>query len=239
MVKRVHDLDGMILDLRHVHAMDFVTRELLTDLAVLVVRTGKFMSFSRAEHLPKVTQAFRKKLKDRVLFFDDLDLALEDGENRILELHGWKPEASERVDLAECEIAQGMSRQDVEVLKKLMRARAFRIGDAIIQPGEAASEMCVLTRGTASVWLHSEGHPRKRVATFSPGMIFGEMALLDHQPRSAQVTADTDVEVLSLDAGCFDGLSTSHPNLQRLLLRNLSQNLVRRLRATNIDLGGV
>lgn len=239
LMKRVHDLDGMILDLQHVQAMDFVTRELLAELALLVVRAGKFMSFSHAEHMPKVTQAFRKKLKDRIQFFGDLDLALEDAENRILARHGWKPATPERIDLAECEIAHGMSRQDVEALKALLRLRLFRSGDVIIQPGEDASEMCVLTRGTASVWLHSEESPKKRVATFTPGMIFGEVALLDRQPRSAQVTADTDVELLSLDAGCFDGLTASHPNLQRLLLRNLSQILARRLRATNRDLGAV
>ncbi|MET0224458.1 MAG: cyclic nucleotide-binding domain-containing protein [Terrimicrobium sp.] len=66
-----------------------------------------------------------------------------------------------------------------------------------------------------------ESAARKRIATFSPEMMFGDMAILDRLPRSADVTADSEMEVLALSAEQFDSLASLHPRLQMLLLRNL------------------
>jgi glutaminase len=98
--------------------------------------------------------------------------------------------------------------------------------------------MYILIAGTASVSVSQDGMPRKRIATFSPGMMFGDMALLDRLPRSADVTADSDIEVLALSAEQFDSLATLQPSLQTLLLRNISLALARRVREANTGLLG-
>ena len=73
----------------------------------------------------------------------------------------------------------------------------------------------------------------KRLATFGPGLAFGEMAILDKSPRSAFVTAATPLECDVLRIEDFDRLGTSHPNIQIVLLRNLASVLSNRLRKAN------
>ena len=74
---------------------------------------------------------------------------------------------------------------------------------------------------------------RKRLATFTRGMVFGEMAVIDRAPRSAMIVADSEVicDVMGIEE--FDRLGTSHPGIKIKLLENLSLCICRRLRTVN------
>jgi CRP-like cAMP-binding protein len=73
----------------------------------------------------------------------------------------------------------------------------------------------------------------KRLGTFSAGMSFGEMALVERAPRSADVIADTEVECDLLKLEDFEGLAKTHPGIKLVLLRNLALQLSRNLRKRN------
>ena len=77
---------------------------------------------------------------------------------------------------------------------------------------------------------------RKRLATFSAGMTFGEMAIIDHAPRSAIVQADTEVECDLLDVEDLTRLGESRPHIKIKLLKNLSLGLCRKLRKANREM---
>jgi glutaminase len=236
-IRREKSLQGVIIDFAHVQAVDFVTCRLLAGLVKGLIRSRKFVSISRAKHLPVLTRVFRKR-GVRATFFEDLDLALEDGENRVLTRFGKGRRRSRRARLDECDAVRGMSRKDLGILKRLLVRKSFPRGEIVIRAGDIPGEMYILIAGTASVSVSQDGMPRKRIATFSPGMMFGDMALLARLPRSADVTADSDIEVLALSAEQFDSLATLHPSLQTLLLRNISLALARRVREANSGLLG-
>jgi glutaminase len=61
-------------------------------------------------------------------------------------------------------------------------------------------------------------------------MAFGEVGMLDHAPRSAVVTAQTEVECHLLKRSDFEGLGATHPRIQSTLLRNMALGLARLLR---------
>jgi CRP-like cAMP-binding protein len=64
----------------------------------------------------------------------------------------------------------------------------------------------------------------------SPGTVFGEVALLDKQPRSASVTADEELVCYELSEDGFQSLTTRHPRIAIHLLMNIGAELSRRLR---------
>jgi CRP-like cAMP-binding protein len=74
----------------------------------------------------------------------------------------------------------------------------------------------------------------KRLATFSGGTVFGEVALLDKEPRSATVIADTELECYILSEESFEGLKAAHPAIAIHLLVNLGLELSRRLRKATL-----
>ncbi len=233
---RVDHLDGLILDLKHVQSIDFVTLRMLGRMIKMLVDAGKFVSLSRIMHLPGVGQHLRKRLPPEVRCFEDLDLALEHAENHLLALAGGRRVSSELVAIEDCELLEGMSAGDVALLKGLMSRKTYIEGETIVREGDAATELYFLLRGKASVWLKVHDAHIKRVATFTPGMTFGDMAFLDGRPRSADVTADSEVEVMSLGVDGFASLAREHPGIEAALLRNLSLALARRLRVTNFSL---
>jgi len=232
---REKDLHGVIIDFAHVQAVDFVSCRLLAGLIKGLIRSRKFVSISRAGHLATLTRVFRKR-HVKVIFLEDLDLALEDGESRLLTRNSPTPSRLRRVRFEECHAVRGMAKREVGILKRLLVRKFFRRGDVIIRAGDTPSEMYILVSGSASVSVSMESAARKRIATFSPEMMFGDMAILDRLPRSADVTADSEMEVLALPAEQFDSLASLHPRLQMLLLRNLSLALARRVREANTGL---
>jgi CRP-like cAMP-binding protein len=91
--------------------------------------------------------------------------------------------------------------------------------------------MYLLTRGSVSIKMRLPSSKRaKRFFTFGAGAVFGEIALLDGQPRSANVSADEDSEVYCLSCENFERLLHENPQIAAKLLKNLAMVLSHRLR---------
>jgi CRP-like cAMP-binding protein len=125
----------------------------------------------------------------------------------------------------------------LETFVSFLKRRSYQPGESIINVGDQAREMYLLAHGQVSVLLRLENGASKRLATFSPGMSFGEMAMLDGSPRSASIFADTAVECDILDVGDFERLGQSYPGIKIKLLQNLTLSLCHRLRKANRELG--
>jgi len=93
--------------------------------------------------------------------------------------------------------------------------------------------MFFLAKGGVSVFTSPDADTRKRLATFTAGMVFGEMAAIDRAPRSAMIVADSEVACDLLSLEDFEKLGTSHPGIKIKLLENLALCLCRRLRTVN------
>lgn len=106
-----------------------------------------------------------------------------------------------------------------------LRERRFAAGDALSSEDEGGIGFFLIAEGTATVSVHGEA---KR--TLGPGDFFGEMALITGQPRSAAITADTDVQTYVLSQWAFKPLVMDHPEIAWELL----QILARRVRETQV-----
>ena len=100
-------------------------------------------------------------------------------------------------------------------------------GESIIELGEAGDTMFIIASGRVKV--HNGEH---EINQLGAGGVFGEMALLDPEVRSASVTAVEQTQLLSLDQQSFFDLIDERPEVARGLLKLLT----RRLRGTLQDL---
>jgi sulfate permease, SulP family len=91
----------------------------------------------------------------------------------------------------------------------------------------------MITKGTASAYLQLPSGGRVRLATFGPGTIFGELALLDEGLRSATIVADDYLICYSLSKDDFAALANEEPAVAIKLLRSLGRELSGRLRVAN------
>lgn len=100
------------------------------------------------------------------------------------------------------------------------RTVAVRAGAALFRQGDPADLMYVLTVGEARILIAG-----REVERFRVGGIAGEMALIDHEPRSATVEAVTDCEFVCVDEKRFDFLVTETPGFALGVMRTMARRL--------------
>ena len=121
----------------------------------------------------------------------------------------------------------GFDDEELRRIADLSRVVELPAGTAVTQVGEPGDSFFVLIDGLVTVRLPVAGSGGE----LHPGDFFGEMSLLDGEPRSATIVATTDVRLLVVDRLHFWRLLDETPDLIRRMLTMLSRR-VRRLEQT-------
>ena len=160
----------------------------------------------------------------------NIDAALEWCESRLLEDATHDPATHlVRIELGEHDLLRGLTDSEVAVIAGLAQTVKYPAGEALLSEGDSADAVFLLLAGTVTVWLAVGADGRRhRLATFGPGMAFGEMALLVEGPRSADVETDEPVVVARLALADLRALE-----LMAAIYRNLARTLGGRLRRAN------
>jgi CRP-like cAMP-binding protein len=117
---------------------------------------------------------------------------------------------------------------------------SFAAGAEIFREGDLDDRMYILESGEVEI-VRRAGNREVQVAVLGAGDFFGEMAVLEHLPRSATARCLSESRVLAIDAPTFDRMLKEHPELAILFMRKLSarvRDLVRAdLRARQVAAG--
>lgn len=234
----------LLLDFKRVVAADEPATRMLARLiewcaargcavALTRVRRDGLLAGLGAEVDPHFARAYT--------FHAQIDLGLEALERGLLGQKGASRPVAAIGGLAEHRLCAGASADELATLAAHMQSQHYAAGDAVLRIGEPANALFLLLRGEVSVVLPLAYGASKRLATLSPGMSFGETALLQGGTRTADVTADSEVECMVLERSSFDRLVSDHPRLASVLLHNLlrqSAETVARLTAEVAALEG-
>lgn len=115
-------------------------------------------------------------------------------------------------------------------LTALARSHRYRRNQVIFNEGDPGTALYMLVKGRVKVSQSSPEGKERTLALLSPGDVFGELALLDEQARSADAVVVEDSEVLVVPRKDFLGFIITQPQAAMSLLVVLSQ----RLRHTNL-----
>ena len=230
-----------ILDMKRVNEIDSTGASIVLHMINNAAKRGKHLLLSYMKDNPGLWKFIGIVDLNHVLqqgkFFSDTDLALEWAEEHLLAQVCPSCNLSRTIPLEEMEIAQGFTAAELDILRQRLNSRAYQKGEIIIQEGEPTRDLFLLSKGSMTVKAHLPHKNRlKRVFTFDAGVIFGEMALLDAKPRSADVWAEEDSEVLILPYHEFVALSRAAPEVALKLILNVAQVLSRNLRRGSREL---
>jgi CRP/FNR family cyclic AMP-dependent transcriptional regulator len=120
----------------------------------------------------------------------------------------------------------GFEERDLARIARLSRIVSIAAGTPVTQIGEPGDSFFVIIDGTVTVRT-----PVGAASDLRPGDFFGEMSLLDGEPRSASIVAATDLRLLVVDRRHFWELLGEAPDLAHRILTILSRR-VRRLEQT-------
>jgi CRP-like cAMP-binding protein len=113
-----------------------------------------------------------------------------------------------------------LDEKDLESLAEEFNERRFSAGDKIALEGEGGLMFFVVESGEASVEVHGQ-----EVAKLGPGASFGEIALIDRRPRTATVTAASDLRTYGLPVFVFRPFVESRPQVAWKLLEAMADRV--------------
>lgn len=114
--------------------------------------------------------------------------------------------------LSAVDIFAPLSVEETEKLATATSRHVFAPGELVIRAGDQGSSMFVVHNGRVQVQVSDGGKPRP-VAVLSEGAFFGEMALFTGEPRTANVVAMEETEVLEIGHGAMKHLFETNPDL--------------------------
>lgn len=121
---------------------------------------------------------------------------------------------------------------ELEGLLDLVESVSCAAGECIVRQDERGDCMYVLTVGSAQVF-HRRDDKKFELAILQPGDFFGEIALVDDGPRSADVEALTDCTLLRIEHGALRAVAGVYPGAAFKLLIAVGRVMVARMRRGN------
>ena len=221
----------VLLDASRVPAWDS------TALAQLRALVRNLEQRGAAVALAALDAAAQQELDTQARVFYDLDHALEWAEGQILETRtpADMPVYPAREPLGE--LGEGLGTAARNALEAHLQARQARLGEQVFAAGEQERALLIVQSGHITLATRWPAHQGLRLATFGPGMPFGEMAFLTGATRSASAGAEHDtVALLQLNRAAFDAWALAYPQDALVFMRNLALLGARRLAGTTRQL---
>jgi glutaminase len=230
----LHETDFVLLDLKHVLGTDECAARLLYQLWAKMRAMGKTLLFCALSRAPGLRRYLKIKLGEQFQrefrLFDDSDPALEWCENRLLESRFTLRGSVFAPLTAGYELFRNLNEEEIRAVAGLFERRCYKAGTVLARIGDPSSEVFFIASGLANVTVPVASGTQKRLGAFSAGMALGEMGFLDRAPRSAEITAETDIEcdILKLDE--FEPLAITQPRIKIILFTNMALGIADRLR---------
>jgi signal transduction histidine kinase len=119
----------------------------------------------------------------------------------------------------------GLSAVELERVRKATREISFAPQQIVFKEGDEGNGLFLVKSGLVKISAVAGYGDSKVLTHIPPGEIFGEMAVVDNQPRSASAVAEEATTVYFIERGDFDNLLTRAPHLAASLVREISGRL--------------
>lgn len=136
--------------------------------------------------------------------------------------------------LQDVKIFEGLREQQLQRIIDRCATVSFRQGQTIFSENSRNNELYAVLEGevTINMWVPDESREIV-LSKIQPGHLFGELALVDDEPRSATAHASRDVTLLVMTRTAFFSLVEMEPEIGIIVMRNLLKVLTERLRLTD------
>ena len=123
----------------------------------------------------------------------------------------------------------GLNDEQVGTIAEIATKRSYPKNAIIINEGDETDSLYLILSGKVKVVLSDEDGKEVIISILEPGDYFGELSLIDSEPRSARVVTMVDCQFSIIHKSDFDQVTESNP----ALVKNLLIGLAQRLRAAN------
>jgi CRP/FNR family cyclic AMP-dependent transcriptional regulator len=127
--------------------------------------------------------------------------------------------------LAKVPLFSGLPAEERARLARLLRPRRYARGEVIFLEGDEGTALCLIAEGRVRIQLTGADGREVVITVYGPGDFFGELALLDGEPRSADAIAQDASRAFWLQREDFAAFLEIHPRAAMTMLASLSRRL--------------
>jgi len=131
--------------------------------------------------------------------------------------------------LDKVDIFSNLSLEELGQIAAIAEAANFEEGELLFRPGDPGNHAYIIVSGQVTLFLEDDRGRRQTLTTLEPGTCFGEMALLDGEPRSAGASLSEKALMLMISREDFLRVLQRYPSIAQGIISQLSL----RLRRTN------
>jgi len=225
----------IILDMRRVTEIDATGARILADIHAILTRKNQRLALAVANNSEVAARLSEAGIIEAIgadCIFEDIDRAIAWAEDDIVRSNT-QINKEDEIPFEHLDLLASLTSSEVKSIKNHTRRETFHRGKVIFSEGDPGKELFIVTKGYASAYLDQVNGRNIRLATFAPGAVFGELAILDAKPRSASLVADDEVTCYVLGETQFAALAKDAPSVAIKLLSGLGRELSKRLRRAN------
>ncbi|MBI5244975.1 MAG: cyclic nucleotide-binding domain-containing protein [Elusimicrobia bacterium] len=137
---------------------------------------------------------------------------------------------SKRDFLKSLSIFKGLSNRELGYLLQMFHSRTYHEGETLFLEGDIGRALFIVESGRIELTKNGPGGTAQKLADLGPGSFFGEMALLEHLPRSANAVARERSVLLLLYRSKLEDILHHHPRVGVAIMTHLARLLSARLR---------
>ena len=126
-----------------------------------------------------------------------------------------------------------LSDSALDFLSQQLECKRYDHGETVFVEGEVSGALFIVLSGEMEVLKKSHSGLEARVAVLGPSDWFGEMSVVDVQPRSATVRTISPAMLIRCDASALDALYRHDLKSYSLVVLNIARGLSRRLRVAD------
>jgi len=168
------------------------------------------------------------------LCFSDTSSAFVWCEERILEQQESDEFTDNILSLKQIELFHALDEAAIQEISQYLRKISFPRNSIIFKQGDKGTFVLFIVKGNVEVYVNLPGMSHgKQLQILGPGTVVGEMALIDGNPRSANLKALNDVVCLTMTRKLYLQLLKEHPVIATQILSGFCQIFSERLRVTN------
>ena len=236
----------IIFDLKRVHTIDLTGTQLLRQIVDRIHEKGNHLLISYLEIPGDHDKERMQKLMEDVgviqaigpkCIFFDTDHAQELAEDMLIQRELQAAQIQKQsFALKNFSVFKDLKNDQLKIINRHVHPVHYKKSEIIFKEGDPGDKIYFILSGGVSVLASiSENGRDRRLATFGEGVFFGDMAILENQPRSATVQADIDTDLLYMSVNEFDHLVADEPLLASKMLLGMARELSYRLRLTTIE----
>ncbi len=139
-------------------------------------------------------------------------------------MHGSHAQAT-TPNLPEVALFGGLTDDEREALLARLRRRLHRKGSTVFMYGETGRDLYLIESGSVKICMATADGKELTLVILGPGEFFGELALLDGEPRSSDAVIMEDSQLLLLERSEFIKFMEEHPSVAHRVIEVLSRRL--------------